>query len=1000
MDEERKPSPVGSAVNESIRPDFLGGSGSRESASPSAAEDLGTIEKAASNGDLLEKKDNGLDEAKETEKSGGFFTGSGKSDDKSKKKKGKFKGGFKKGGPIIAIFMAIFGFSGMIGGAQMLMPFSLMAQFQETFNSMHTSANMRSNVLFRMQMSSGNIKDPIKANLFGKEKFRTMSSRQQSRLAAQGIEVDNDFNGTGERVLKFDDGTGKTVIVTADADTAARIGDGAVDFKTLYETNADFFNGYNKGSVTWRGAISNWFGTMTVKFLQSNKITRNMFKDFQQKVQDTNAGNTRTVAMSIMEEGADSIKQDGGEVKRIEEEVETDENGEPKVVLKDAEETIPSSTIDKNKIKTKQEVQAQLTKIQEQFEGANKGAGAISKAANYSCLVVNFLGGVSLLATASEALQIIKVVTGYFEAIQKTQAGDGDGAPINELAAALVEPMPGEYGDPSDGDVTINTKPKAAMESSGIASMYGGGKVNPNDPSVRSFSFSSSIKTVLGGIGVSMTAFKTCAIAKLAANAISVGVTAASIIACIAGVAAAVGTAGAGTAAAAAGCAGIFGNIALSIGIGVAAGSAIGAVISVISPFFARIFTRDLISNLGGEDLGNALVSGANMYQGMTHRSNGGSLTNRDGLIAFRASQQEVIAENARYERQTKSPFDASSKYTFMGSLLNGVVGLSTSSSIVGLMTNIGSTTMSSILAMSPAVSAYNVSDGLLSEAEFEQDCPYLDSIGAIGDAFCNPYIITDTNTINDDPIDVIAKLDKEGNFMSDPVKVGTDGLGNETTNVAIKGDSDLAKYILFCDNRTSAFGIADQNIVNSVSDWGQVSTSSGTFNNAMNSAIGSVPLVGDLIDVVDNAQALANAGYIGGESCVSGNDDWETNRYYQRFIEDQSLAETMGLIEESAVTAFLNDYYEKNPLDNSYEGILARYSGLTKETVVALLDIIEYGNYIANYHPEERYYFGEPKLDVDGEEIKFNNSDVVAEWYLPFNSIVFADVRNRSFAV
>ena len=67
---------------------------------------------------------------------------------------------------------------------------------------------------------------------------------------------------------------------------------------------------------------------------------------------------------------------------------------------------------------------------------------------------------------------------------------------------------------------------------------------------------------------------------------------------------------------------------------------------------------------------------------------------------------------------------------------------------------------------------------------------------------------------------------------------------------------------------------------------------------------------------------------------------------------------------------------------------------------MVAILDIIEYGNYIANYHPEERYYFGEPKLDIDSEEIKFNSDNVMAEWYLPFNGMVFADVRNRSFAV
>ena len=67
----------------------------------------------------------------------------------------------------------------------------------------------------------------------------------------------------------------------------------------------------------------------------------------------------------------------------------------------------------------------------------------------------------------------------------------------------------------------------------------------------------------------------------------------------------------------------------------------------------------------------------------------------------------------------------------------------------------------------------------------------------------------------------------------------------------------------------------------------------------------------------------------------------------YQRFIEDQRLLENMGLIEKSSVTAFLEDYYEKHPLDNSFEGILARKTGLTKENVITTIDTINYLTFI-----------------------------------------------------
>ena len=351
-----------------------------------------------------------------------------------------------------------------------------------------------------------------------------------------------------------------------------------------------------------------------------------------------------------------------------------------------------------------------------------------------------------------------------------------------------------------------------------------------------------------------------------------------------------------------------------------------------------------------------------------------------------------------------KNPFDITSKYTFMGTLLTQMMGFLSTNSLMSAVASSESVISSSIVAMGPTASAYNIEKTLPESIEkYAETCPYLASIGAIGDAYCNPYSITDLSTIEIDPLDVINILNDTANGEMNSNFLDEDA---EDGNVIIDASSDLAKYILYCDNRNSAFGIADQNIVNAVSDWGQVK---GEFSNEVNSAIGAVPIVGDIIDVVDNEQALANAGYVSGESCVAGNDvnfsespNWEKAKYYQRFIEDQSLAETMGLFGEngkSAVTAFLDDYYEENPLDNSYEGILARYSGLDKEMVVALLDLIDYGNYIANYDASERYAFASPMIETQ-ETLNFDNENIAGNYYILLDKISFSDVRNRSFAV
>lgn len=992
------------SAKQNMTPDFL--KRTKDDQKSDAAASLASAESNATENGIT-RTENGLANVLKTEESAsGFYSGQGK--ERAGKTKRGLLGILRKRGPIGFIIAAILGTGGLIGGAQMLQPFSLLEQFRETFNSMQTSTSLRSNNLFKMQMDSGRVKNPIKAKIFSSDTFK-ISSKQASKLSNQGIYYDDNFEGSGLRVLKFDDGTGELKIVAADEATAVRLTEmdlgrydadvetgmkynaEAISFKNLYSDNADFFNGYNSGSLTWRGAIANWFGTLTQKFLSSNKLTRNLFQDFQQKVAAENDGNTRTVAPELMAKGTDDIQEGGARAKTVGE--DTDEEGDPTGTyhLSSTEEE-PNSSFKRSSIQSESDVRSKLEELGDKYSGGSI-MGTAQKVANFACLGLNFVGGVSLFVSASEAIQVINLVTAYFEAIDKVKAGDGDDSPIHDLANALNEQKTNEHTtlDASGISSTTTSTTKTAMESSGIASLYGGGAVNVNDASVQSFNFTKSIKRILGGIGVSMAAFEGCSFAKLATNAVSAVQSGLEIGACIAGIIGSVFTLGATATACTGLVSDILAGVALSVGIGVL----ISGIISTITPVVAKILTRDLITNIGGEDLGNALTSGANMYLGNTHRSNGGSLASEAQYVAFAIEQQQVIAENAKYERMTRSPFDTSSQYTFLGTLATQLIAFASANSLSSVVKSSSSVISSSIIAMTPTATAASIADNLIPLDEYAEICPYLASIGAVGDAYCNPYSITDVSTMGYDPADVTDRLDD--NFKANTTDDG---------NVVIDEKSDLAKYILFCDQRTSAFGIADQNIVNDVSDWGQVDFKNASFNTAANSAIGAVPVVGDVIDVIDNGQALANTGYISGESCVAGNNvsnasapGWNTAKYYQRFIEDQSLAESMGLIEKSAVTAFLDDYYEQNPLDQSYEGILARYSGLEKEDVIALLDIMEYETYIANYDPSTRYAF--VTTDTPEAHILFEESNFFAPTYgFEIIAAVYNDIRNRSFAV
>lgn len=974
------------------RPDFLSNKGKKNSkrrnGSDGVVGGLRFAEQSAVN-DGIGASASGLGGVRDKEtKVGGLYSGNGKTaggvGGKSGKGKKKSRGWLKKGGPVGLIIGLIVGVGGIMGGSQLFQPFSLVAQFQETFNSMQVSANTRSSRFFRLQMESGRVKDPVRGTIFGKT--FSITKKQKERLKQQGIEFDENYeiDGKKTKVLKFDDGSGDIKVITAR------------EFDDVYNSNTDFHRAYNAGSMTWRGQIANWFGTRVSAFLKNNNLTRNMFNDYENKKAQLDGDGLAAVKETLGEK-TDMIDNEGEKV-RESSEGETDDDGKVTGYKKE------DSSNDSGKIKRgdTSSLSSKMKNIESKF----------SASANIVCGVSNAIGTITLAVTAAEALQIINLATAYFETADKVKAGYGDDAPIHELATTLNEKqnttdkvlksasVDGDGSSESDYKGTYEDKTyegKSAMEAEGVAALYSGGKVNTNDASVQSFNLTASVKNVLGGIGASMTAFQGCTIAKLALSAYEAVDGLVDTLECVGGIISSV-AGGAGIALAVKGCVELAVDIGGAILKSAAIGVAIAGVFSILSPILISAWTRDLVSNLGGVDLGNALTSGGNMYLGGAHRANGGSPATREKYESYAVAQRQVMEDYARYERESLDPFDTTSKYTFMGTLLTQLMSFTSANSLMSTITSGGSVVNNSIAALSPTASAYDIASTLPTEEEYENTCPYLASIGVIGDAYCNPYVMTDMSTINNDPVDVINKVNDFG------------GLADETTsdgNVKIKGDSDLAKYIVYCDGRTSMFGITDYNIVSSLNSSTSANTGNTYTDAVIDGGIGALPFIGDGIDVIENINSLNNLGYISGESCVAGNTvdnasapSWDEAKYYQRFIEDQSLAESMGVVEKSAVTAYLEEYYKENPLDNSYEGMLARYSGLDKETVSDILYIARYYEYVNNYNPVERYAFGEPAVKVE-KELKFDNENTVADNLLVilFNPISYADVRNRSFA-
>lgn len=129
----------------------------------------------------------------------------------------------------------------------------------------------------------------------------------------------------------------------------------------------------------------------------------------------------------------------------------------------------------------------------------------------------------------------------------------------------------------------------------------------------------------------------------------------------------------------------------------------------------------------------------------------------------------------------------------------------------------------------------------------------------------------------------------------------------------------------------------------------------------------------------------------------MDNNYFWEENKWYQAYVELLEWMESARLINVSSTYDSIARYYDDNPLDNSYEGIIARYSGMSKDRVVAVLDLFQYVAFLADYNPKNLYPLPAPTPEV----IQYDNGEIVAqsEQIIQMAAIVYDELRNRAVA-
>lgn len=829
----------------------------------------------------------------------------------------------------------------------------------------------------------------------GNTNYFKISKRQIKKLAKKGITVKTE-SGAQRMFYKNPDGTTTEIV----ADKSAATG-GKVYIEDAYANDSNFRESYFEGTKTWRQSIRAWFDKICTKFLSRLGIKRNSFQAFKasNSVKKTEANVESTVegVVGNGDEGAHASGKGYGERT-------TKKTVDGEVVITHTKYGFDGDIpLDVHNGMSVGEVASKIStftsKVADKLRNMKHNGQVLSKALCVGAEVVN---AVTLLVIATEIYQVITMAFTLFSGIQQGQVEGSEKSPLNNIATDLTTKRTSKYfsvGSASEENLSVDETVyeehnKSAMEAESIISIYGNTRVDHNDESIKSYILTDAVKNIFTAVAVDIGAYKACLMSKMGSavldlleDLLKVLKWGAELVACVAGAAASMGSS----------CAALIKSIVVQIAKQAALSAIISQVIGLIGrellPLIANIFTRELTKNIGGEDLGNALISGGHLIQGKNHQAGGGSPTSKDKYISFLKGQQEYIADVSRYEREHRSPFDATSQYTFMGHLLSrSIPVLVGTSSVFGGINNIMNVTGKAFSSLMPGASAASAAITAQEAVDHTfQNCPDLESIGAVGDAFCNPYRITDMSTIEMDPADVVYQVCLKGNnFKGVDHEKCDDSDAGEATDVPVintkitNGDdsSRLMEYLVYCGQRDSPFGMTDMNIGNMI---GTPDASGAT------PILAAVPFWGGIADVYSAEAILKRIGYVTGESCVARDvspDDnnlgdnaftWDEAKYYQRFIEDQRYLEATGLVEKSAVTIALEEYYNEHPIDNSREGILARLSGMTKEKVIATEEIMEVMAWMSNYDPSKitmRNKYEKPEVEEDN--IRIENDEVI----------------------
>ena len=666
--------------------------------------------------------------------------------------------------------------------------------------------------------------------------------------------------------------------------------------EALYTTATDTQNAANVlraeklGFKLRYGRAGGFFDNAAEKTYKKLGLSRDIFHNFKQTSDDSADDTAYKKTMSDIYATDSDTKINTAEDRTVKE-----EDGSEKTVRQATGEDVNSRTV----------------------QGADASAKArsfiadtsrkVSSGVNVGCSLLRVGSMISVAVAANETYQSINYFMNRMEPISKMKAGLGNESGINQDLEWFTKAETSTIIDAKTGEeITTYGSP---LQSEGARLILGG--VQPNKSQANHFSLERLVQATILSAATTGATYKTCNIARGTAAAISLATLAVP---------------GGGFVKALVG-------LLLDTTIGIGVQVAISGILAFFIPHVATALFSNVFETYVGKASGELFDRGASAANTRIARSSSAQMpSSSEGILNYNTVNNEVLSAEAAEDRKNRSPFDLTSGNTFLGSLARKFMVLNLQSDTSNLFNSLSTL----------ALRSFNSTIGVFADGEDTSymttfgDCPNLEELGVKGDIYCNPITTTDLSTIDiqtDDPTYL--------EVISPNLELTDSG------KIKIKDNSNLARFIVFCTERDSPFGVLDANIANA-------------FEKSLGVIGDNLPVIGDVVDIVNAVEDSAAEDWATGAICVnsSKNSHWNSEmKYYQRYIEDSRLLSNENDT-ENPVLAFKDAYYDAHPLDNSRAGYLARISGLTKSDAEEVLAYIDYAQFVSEYNPSLAYNF------------------------------------------